>query len=281
MMETREGMFDPESQIGLGDKAVRLAGLDPTIDPNPITIQSPGLGAGAGMGAAFELKFHIDPDLASRVEHWAAGHLVPDCHGNAGKYAVTSVYCDTPTFDVFHRSPGYRRVKFRLRRYDASTEAFLERKRKRGTQVIKRRTSINFEELPRLSDLAAAQPWAGNWFHKRVCRRNLRPTACVSYTRTAFFGMADAMPVRMTIDRDLIGVPTDQWHIPHLSAGTPLLPDGVLVELKFHVQVPTIFRELMTMLPPQLARVSKYRRCITACGIGPGASTSAASGETS
>lgn len=269
-MIAREGMFESVPTVGLGQAAYTLAnplanGVSGAAHP---AVQSPGLGAAAGLGAAFELKYHVDPDLAARVEHWAQSRLHPDSHGNNGRYTVTSVYCDTPALDVFHRSAGFRRVKFRLRRYDASPSAFLERKRKRGTQVLKRRTLVPAEQLPMLAATRTEAPWVGDWFHARVHRRSLRPTACVSYRRAAFFGMADEMPVRLTIDRDLIGVPVNHWQIPHLADGNALLPDGVLVELKFHLQAPALFRELMEILPVDLARVSKYRRCISACGIG-------------
>src|SRR5690349_17795006 len=83
-------------------------------------MKSPGLAAADGLGAAFELKFQLTPDDAARVEAWAHQHLTPDRHGDAGRYRITSVYCDTPALDVFHRSPGFRRSKFRLRRYDLS-----------------------------------------------------------------------------------------------------------------------------------------------------------------
>lgn len=264
----RDVLLDPDGNPGLSpETAVRLTGSrDDSADVS--SCQSPGLGADAGLGAAFELKFHIDPELADRIEHWAGQRLSPDSHGDRGRYSVTSLYCDTPRLDVFYRAPGYRRVKFRLRRYDASTQAFLERKRRRGSQVIKRRTAITADELSRLASDPAGTQWAGDWFHDRVRRRGLQPTACVNYRRSAFFGLADNLPVRMTLDRHLVGIAAQQWHIPHVADGSPLLPDGVLLELKFHLNVPPIFRELMPLLPTQMARVSKYRRCVSVCGIG-------------
>src|SRR5687767_9052739 len=90
-------------------------------------VVSPGLAADAdGLGPAFELKFLLAHDQAAEVEAWAHRHLAPDSHGTAGRYRVTSVYCDTPGLDVFHRSPGYRRTKFRVRRYDGAARVFLE-----------------------------------------------------------------------------------------------------------------------------------------------------------
>lgn len=234
-------------------------------------VKSPGLATADGLGAAFELKFQLDPDQAKVVEAWAGRHLVPDRHGDNGRYRVTSVYCDTPGLDVFHRSGGFRRTKFRIRRYDDAARVFLERKRKRGDRVSKRRTDVHPEELGVLADGSApADGWTGSWFADRVRRRNLRPTACVTYRRAAFFGWAGDAPVRLTMDRELVGVPATDWRVPHVRGGEHLLPDAVLMELKFHLHMPTMFQDLLSLLPSQLARASKYRRCVQLCGIWDG-----------
>jgi len=232
-------------------------------------IKSPGLGAADGLGAAFELKFQLELHEVDRIEAWARQHLTPDPHGDGGRYRITSVYCDTPNFDVFQRTPGFRRTKFRFRRYDGSPRAFLERKTKRGDRVRKRRSEIASEELALLSSVDAPPPagWVGDWFHQRVRDRSLRPTCCVTYERAAFFGIGGNTPIRLTIDRDVIGVANPDWHIPRLESGHALLPGAAVLELKFHLQLPELFRELLTLLPGQLSRASKYRRCVELCGL--------------
>jgi hypothetical protein len=239
------------------------------LNENSAEIKSPGLGAADGLGAAFELKFQLNLDEAARIEAWAHQRLTPDAHGDRGRYQITSVYCDTPALDVFHRSPGYRRSKFRLRRYGVSHRAFLERKTKRGDRVKKRRSEISAEELALLANPAAPPPtgWVGDWFHQRIHDRKLRPTCCVSYHRTAFFGMAGHTPMRLTLDRNVIGNTNDDWSIPHVKDGHALLPGQALLELKFHLHLPGLFHELLALLPGQLARASKYRRCIELCGL--------------
>lgn len=256
---------------------------------------SPGLAAAEGLGAAFELKYQLDPDEAGRIEAWARQHLHPDRNGDGGKYRITSVYCDTPTLDVFHRSPGFRRSKLRLRRYDDAPRIFLEKKSKRGDRVTKMRTDVDPGELARLPDLMApttapamsiasmaiadqADDWAGAWFGQRARRRGLRPTCCVSYRRTAFFGMAGDMPVRLTIDRDMVGTAAGDWSVPRIEDGHALLPGGLLLELKFHLHLPPLFRDLLGLLPGQLARASKYRRCVELCGISDGRPPAGADG---
>jgi hypothetical protein len=227
---------------------------------------SPGLASG-GLGAAYELKFRLTPEHALEVEAWAREHLSPDHHGDNGCYRITSVYCDTPNLDVFHRTPRYKRSKFRLRRYDASPGVFLERKTKRGDQVRKRRCEIPAEHLSWLAGPIAPADWCGTWFQTRIHERKLQPTSCVTYRRQAFFGMDGGMPVRMTLDREVVGIPASQWHIPHVSNGHLLLPDAVLLELKFHIVLPDLFRNLLQRLPNEPARASKYRRCIELSGM--------------
>src|SRR6478736_4750673 len=101
---------------------------EPTAEPIPESpAVSPGL-ATRSLGAAFELKFRLTPAEAAFVEAWARKHLTPDHHGAGGSYKVASVYCDTPGFDVFRRSAGFKRRKYRVRRYGDSPELFLERK---------------------------------------------------------------------------------------------------------------------------------------------------------
>jgi hypothetical protein len=241
-----------------------------TVEDRPtrsVELISPGLAAAHGLGDAFELKFKLTPQHAADLEAWARSHLTPDSHGDNGCYRITSVYCDTPHLDVFHRSPRFRRSKFRLRRYDGSSRIFLERKTKRGDRVRKLRCEIEDHHLPWLNGAVAPADWAGVWFMQRIRQRKLQPTACVSYRRTAFFGMDGGVPVRMTLDRDLVGIPASQWQVPHITSGHKLLPDAVLLELKFHVTLPPIFRELLQRLPNEPARASKYRRSVELSGL--------------
>ena len=45
-------------------------------------------------------------------------------------------------------------------------------------------------------------------------------------------GMDGGMPVRMTLDRDLVGIPASEWQVPHITSGHTLLPGAVLLELE-------------------------------------------------
>jgi hypothetical protein len=228
-------------------------------------IPSPGLSAGPG--AAYELKYSLPAALALEVEAWARGCLTPDPHGDDGRYRTTTAYCDTPRLDVYRRSPGYRRSKYRLRRYGESGAVYLERKKRRGDRVWKRRDPVAAAELACLAGAGPPAGWPGEWFLRKVRNRELSPACQVAYTRTAFIGGTVAEPLRLTLDRDLAGVLAEGWAVEPLGGGRALLPGGAILEMKFRDALPLVFRDLLALLPPGLGRVSKYRVCVRAWGL--------------
>lgn len=241
-------------------------------DPVHLTGQSadlvsPGLASNAGQ--AFELKYLLSRDAAKQIEAWARTHMTPDPHGDAGLYQITSVYSDTQHFDVLHRSPGYRRNKFRLRRYGNERNVYLERKYKRKDRVLKERTPVREEELSLLASEDLSADWLANWFHREIWQRRLRPTCRVSYWRKAFFKPIGDHCIRLTLDHDMVGSPAESWSETSVPDGQILLPDHHMVELKYPVYIPPLFHELLALLPSQMARICKYRLCMEGCGLGP------------
>lgn len=228
--------------------------------------ESPSLRAGSGAAAAYELKFLLDEAAARPVEAWARQRLAPDPHGRDGTYRTTSLYCDTPALDVYHRTRGFRRSKYRVRRYGETAAVHLERKTKRGDRVRKRRSALPLEGLGLLEAAEAEPEWPFAWFLRQVRFRGLRPAARVGYDRTAFVGHAPEGAVRLTMDRHLVGVPAEGWELPPLRDGKELLPGQVVLELKYQDVLPGLFRDLLGRLPPVLARASKYRLAVQAWG---------------
>jgi hypothetical protein len=214
-----------------------------------------------GPGDAYELKFWLPGTEAERLEAWARARLVPDPHGQAGTYRTTSLYLDTPGLDVYYRSPGFRRNKYRVRRYGDGEMVRLERKTRWGDRVYKRREVIPLTAVSRLVE------GAGSWFGARVQRRLLRPVCWIGYTRTAYLGITPNGPVRLTLDRDVIGATASDWSVPAGVQGRELLGDGVVLELKFRSALPGLFRELLESLPARLSGASKYRRCLEVWGL--------------
>src|SRR5438045_1236674 len=79
-----------------------------------------------------------------------------------------------------------------------------------------------------------------------------------SYNRMARLGTSDNGPVRFTLDTNLRALPMfDKAFIP--GVGVPLLSDSVILEIKYRVEIPSVFRQLIEQFGLSRAKVSKYR----------------------
>ena len=238
----------------------------------PAILVSPGLYRDEAETPAFEVKFLLTRAEALEVERRLRGRLAPDPHADpalGGAYRVTSVYFDTPTFDVYRRSPGYRRRKYRVRRYGGAPTAFLERKAKRRQQVRKRRVSVPLAELATLAGATSAD-WPGAWFAAQLAKRHLRPVCRVSYERVALIGACAEGPIRVTFDREAHGGPAAGAEPESVADGPRLLEDEVITEFKFLGAMPAAFKEVVEGLRLNPRSVSKYRRCVEAVGLAAG-----------
>jgi hypothetical protein len=238
----------------------------------PAILVSPGLYRDEAETPAFEVKFLLTKAEAQEVERRLRGRLAPDPHADpalGGAYRVTSVYFDTANFDVYRRSPRYRRRKYRVRRYGGASTAFLERKAKRRQQVRKRRVAVPLAELAALAG-AAPVDWPGAWFAEQLTKRQLRPVCRVSYERVALIGACHEGPIRVTFDRDAHGGPAANAEPESVADGPRLLADEVITEFKFLGAMPAAFKEVVEGLRLNPKSVSKYRRCVEAVGLAVG-----------
>lgn len=227
---------------------------------------------------ASEMKFVVDATVADSIAAWAEQHLVADPHAgeNGEGYCVNSLYLDTPNFDTFRRRPGFRRRKFRLRRYGNEPTIWLEVKRKRNGLVRKRRVSVAESEWSRQLQQPCDLEWEGAWFRRRLDQRQLQPVCQVTYRRTARIGTSASGPIRLTIDRDLFATVAADWRVsseplsveslPGASLlGNSLLNGRRIVELKFRDVLPASFRGLIQDLRLAPSSFSKYRESVAAC----------------
>lgn len=222
----------------------------------------------------FERKFLVTAEQAARVVEWAARHLSPDPHAataGGGVYRVTSLYLDTAGLDVYHRRGSYGRAKYRLRRYDEAPTLFLERKCKVKGRVRKRRTPVGPDELARLVDDRDPPGWPGRWFARRVSARGFLPICVVAYRRVAHVGDGARGPIRLTVDRDFLCRPASGFEHPWVDDGEVLFAGQGVVELKYRVAMPALFKALIREHGLIPARASKYRAAVGACGLNPGA----------
>jgi hypothetical protein len=236
------------------------------------SVLSPSLQPFSPGHAAYEMKFLLDAEQALQVERLLEGRLAIDPHarpdlGNA--YQITTLYCDTPAWEVFHRVGSHRRRKYRLRRYGAEPSVHLERKIKRGERVRKRRSVVSENELSRLSQLESPADWPGAWFHRRLLRQRLWPVCCLTYRRIAYVGESAEGPLRVTFDRGLRGAVVNDWNcaIPHDAL--PLFADRVICEFKFRGALPGLCKSVIRQLQLSPCGVSKFRQCLRAAGVVP------------
>jgi hypothetical protein len=181
-------------------------------------------------------------------------------------YRITSLYFDTPNFDVFHRKGSFNRAKYRIRRYDLGDIAFLERKLRTRKMLSKRRSIVGIDELERLSDGEPEASWAGYWFHRRLLARGLRPACQISYDRTARVSMTSCGPIRLTVDRNLRALPLDTLAFDDAGIRTPLSQEHHILELKFIRDMPAVFKNLVEEFALNAQPVSKYRLAVAALG---------------
>ena len=179
------------------------------------------------------------------------------------------MYFDTPGFDVYGRNGSYGRAKYRIRRYDQSKKAFLERKLKSRSMVSKRRLIVKVKELPQLEGGAADREWPGFWFHRRLLLRGLDPVCQISYRRTALVTENASGVVRLTLDEDLRALPARTFRFDDTASRISLASGQVVVEMKYRRDMPCVLHELVGEFGLEQRALSKYRLAASALGFVP------------
>ena len=219
---------------------------------------------------ATELKFLVSPDCASLLKVWGQRYLEMDPHASpetGDGYFITTLYCDTPGFDVFHRNGSYGHAKYRVRRYGRGDEIFLERKLRNRDMVVKRRSIVAVGELAKLHGGKPSPEWDGYWFHRRVVARGLRPVCQVAYHRTARVGTSHAGPIRLTIDQNLHARTAEGVIFDHTEQGANLLDNRLIVEMKFREGLPELFRRAIEEFGLRPGTISKYKLAAKRLGL--------------
>lgn len=221
---------------------------------------------GSSSGEAYEVKFALDEATAREVESRLASVLALDPHSDpalGGAYAVTSLYTDTPGYDVYFREGRFAAKKYRVRRYGDNDRVYVERKTVRERRVRKRRTEVGIGELPRVM---AQQSGESEWFARQVEGRELGPVCRVRYLRRAMYGMCPAGggPMRVTFDRSVRGVLVDGWTFDAASEERVLLDGVVVCEFKFAGAMPAAMKKIVADLKLSPSGMSKYRACVRA-----------------
>ena len=221
---------------------------------------------------AYEIKYLVPTEQALKLRQWARGCMQPDpntASGTGDGYRITSLYYDTTDLDVFHKRGSFGRAKYRVRRYDASPMVFLERKLRSERHVTKRRTLVNLSELDRLRQDECDLRWSGAWFHRRMMARGMNPSCQVSYRRTALVSENYSGLVRLTLDEDLRAWKVNGPEFHALAGGRLLVRDHMILEMKFRLAMPAMFKQALEEYLLEAQPISKYRLAVTGLGYAP------------
>jgi hypothetical protein len=231
---------------------------------------SPSIHTRENRELASEMKFLLSPQLAGQIRQWARAHLQPDPYASGEEagdgYWISSLYFDTAQFDVFHRRGSFGRSKYRVRRYGNGAVAYLERKLKTRGLLTKRRSVVRLEELSRLLEEEERSDWPGSWFQRRLQARNLSPVCQIAYRRTARVAISPFGPVRLTLDDELTTSAAGGLEF-NANDGQTILPDRVILELKFRYAIPVLFKNLAAEFALTPEPFSKYRYAASCLGL--------------
>ena len=224
----------------------------------------------------FELKYVISGQQAQRFKEDLRRYVVPDQYGDSGRYALSSLYYDSPDLRCYQENDdGLKlRRKLRIRHYDTG-EVFgdespvcVEIKQRYDRVTQKRRTVMPYDQALRLCndrqvpDRASADRALWEEIHVFLWRYNLLPASIVRYLRQAFMGTAYEQGLRVTFDTSL-SFQTQQLHLHESAFGLPLLPASMVVmEIKVDERLPRWLADMLAAHNLQQGSISKYCRSI-------------------
>lgn len=227
----------------------------------------------------FELKYLITLQQAEQFKSALRAYLVPDEHGNNnGRYALTSLYYDSPDlYCYWEKEYGIRfRRKLRIRRYETDeplteeSPVFLEIKQRVDRVTQKRRAVLTYGDALRLCndrqllDCAPEDKALTEEIFVFLWQYNLRPVSIVRYDRQAFVGTDYDIGLRVTFDTSL-SFQACPLHLHEQPSSLPMLPaNQVVMEIKVNERIPYWLTELIAAHNLQMVRVSKYCRSIEA-----------------
>jgi hypothetical protein len=237
----------------------------------------------------YEMKYVMDESRAAAVRRFVAGYLRPSAFNNTGPFPghpVISLYLDSPDLVFFRQAfTGHRnRAKLRIRFYDSdwNRPAFLEVKRRVNDVICKGRAKIPREVVRQmLCGIAdkTYQPHYGSFIRGRkegdvfamfwgLCRRaRARGVIYVSYVRE-IWEAPDDEEFRITFDRQITATPYDGnpcLAVPSVGLRPSpyyILPDGVVMELKFEDRPRTWMLDLVRRFDLRRIPMCKYSMCV-------------------
>lgn len=230
-----------------------------------------------------EMKYLLSHDTYVSLVDALMPRTKADSFGVDGKYAISSLYFDSPDHAIYWETANQLpvRQKLRLRIYEKaerSTTAFFEIKQKVNNWVHKRRTMLTLEEGYRFVELwsrpgpvridsSNEQVEREIWHFQKSYR--LEPKVIVRYERHALESLHDP-ELRITFDRKLtcrsgsLRLEAEEREHPFVK------PDFVIMEVKAGRSVPLWLSRMLAEFGCGRSGVSKYLNSVNvACPVGP------------
>lgn len=221
----------------------------------------------------FELKYLLTLREAEKFKAGIRPYMVVDQHGKQnGRYALTSLYYDSPDLRCYYeKTDGLRfRRKLRIRCYDMNemfneeSPVFLEIKQRVDRVTQKRRTVLTYGDALRLCNdrqMLEHNPEDElflNEVYAFVWQYNLQPASIVQYDRQAFIGTKYDPGLRVTFDTSL-AFQTYPLYLHESPTNLPMMPaNRVVVEIKVNERMPHWIADLVKQNNLQMTRISKY-----------------------
>jgi len=229
-----------------------------------------------GVSQRIEAKYLITEMQAERVRLFIHPYVEPDPYARQGAlYPVTSLYLDSPDYQLYWISElGLKnRFKLRVRWYDEECRepVFLEIKRRMDNVIQKQRVSVKRESLEdilernhfsesALSDLGNSHLENFHSFRDLAHSLACQPRILVQYEREAYVDRFDGT-MRITLDREIRCLPYSTgmdledmngeiWHPVH---SIPLV-----MEIKFTNTYPFWVDQMIRHLTLMRDSVAKY-----------------------
>ena len=230
-----------------------------------------------------ELKYLLPYATYEALANSLMKRMKADSFGEDGKYAISSLYFDSPDHAIYWETANRLpiRQKLRLRTYEKSERdgvAFFEIKQKVNRWVYKRRTMLTLEEGYRFVDqwshpdpapIVSSNEQVAREIWQFQQRYRLRPKVIVRYERHALEGI-DEPELRVTFDQRLtcrsgsllLEVDEEEKHFVD--------PGFVIMEVKTGNSVPLWLSRMLDEFGCRRSGVSKYMTSVdVACPVGP------------
>lgn len=183
-------------------------------------------------------------------------------------YRVATLYLDTPELEMLRGMYARADVIYRVRHYEGDESVWLERKRRLGNAVSKRRSAWPLGDLAAV--LSGGTPLSQEWPEKM--RRDIQEGSMgvrtiVTFRRTAWA----SDDLRLTLDEGVAAAQQADLHrIVPASRSVPMLLNAAVIEFKTESDDrPVVMSELMADLGIEPQKFSKYVASARVLGIAP------------